>query len=48
MQLVSVGVRSDYGAQMAAATLILLPIIVVFLFCQKFFVEGIATSGLKG
>lgn len=48
MQLFTVGVRQNYGAQMAAATLILLPIIVVFLFCQKFFVQGITTSGVKG
>lgn len=48
MQLFTVGTRQNYGAQMAAATLILLPIILVFLFCQKFFVEGIATTGIKG
>lgn len=48
MQLFTVGTRQNYGAQMAAATLILLPIIAVFLVCQRFFVEGIATTGIKG
>ena len=48
MQLFTVGSRQNYGAQMAAATLILLPIIGVFLFCQRFFIQGIATSGVKG
>jgi ABC-type sugar transport system, permease component len=48
MQLFTVGSRQNYGAQMAAAALILLPIITVFLFCQRFFIQGIATSGVKG
>ena len=33
---------------MAAATCAVLPVIVVFFFCQRFFIEGIATSGVKG
>lgn len=32
---------------MAASTLVLLPVLVVFLLAQRAFVEGIATSGLK-
>ena len=48
IQLFTVGTRQNYGAQMAAGTLMLLPIIAVFLFCQKFFIQGIATSGVKG
>lgn len=54
-QMLSVGVKlfaagqiQDYGMQMAAATVVLLPIIVVFLFTQKFFIEGVASSGVKG
>lgn len=42
------GAALDYGAQMAAATMVLLPVIVVFLFCQKYFVEGANSSGVKG
>ena len=33
---------------MAASTLVMLPVLVLFLFTQRLFVEGIATSGLKG
>jgi len=39
---------SEYGLVMAIATVSLVPIIAVFLLLQKFFVQGIATSGLKG
>ena len=40
IKLFSAGQVQDYGSQMAAATLVLLPIIVVFLFCQRFFIEN--------
>ena len=44
--------RSDSGdiwnMIMAATMFIMIPVIVLFLFLQKYFVEGIATSGLKG
>ncbi len=33
---------------MAMSCLAVLPVVVLFFFCQKYFVEGIATSGLKG
>ena len=39
---------SDYHLIMAASLCSLLPVSVVFLFLQKYFIEGIATSGLKG
>jgi len=39
---------SEYGLVMAIATVSLVPILAVFLLLQKFFVQGIATSGLKG
>jgi multiple sugar transport system permease protein len=32
---------------MAASTLVVLPVIVLFFFTQKSFIEGIATSGGK-
>ncbi|MBQ3760738.1 MAG: carbohydrate ABC transporter permease [Clostridia bacterium] len=38
---------SDYGAMFAMCVLSLLPVIVLFLFTQRYIVEGIATSGLK-
>jgi multiple sugar transport system permease protein len=39
---------SDYGLIMAASVVVLIPVLVVFLSLQKFFVEGIASSGIKG
>ncbi len=38
----------DFGAMMAAAVVMTLPLILAFLVAQKRFVEGIATTGLKG
>lgn len=42
------GAQSDFGAMFAMATLSLVPIFVIFLSFQKYLVEGISTSGLKG
>jgi multiple sugar transport system permease protein len=39
---------TEYGLIMAASVVSLVPVFVVFLAFQRFFVEGIATSGLKG
>ncbi len=39
---------SDYGLIMAGSVLSLIPLIIVFLFFQKYFVEGIASTGIKG
>ena len=33
---------------LAAATLAILPTVAVFLLAQRYFVEGVATTGLKG
>lgn len=44
-----VGQRSiEYGATLAASALSLLPLLVVYAFAQRYFVQGVATSGLKG
>lgn len=37
----------DYGPMMAAAAFVTLPVIVIFLFTQKYFLQGIAFSGSK-
>ena len=37
----------EYGVVMAGATLALAPLFIAFLFAQKYFVQGIALSGLK-
>ncbi|UED83640.1 carbohydrate ABC transporter permease [Streptomyces profundus] len=39
---------SDYGAQMAAAVLALVPVLLFFVLFQRYIVEGVATQGLKG
>lgn len=42
------GSSSDYGAMFAMATISILPAVTMFICLQKYLVEGIATSGLKG
>ncbi|MFA6844725.1 MAG: carbohydrate ABC transporter permease [Sphaerochaetaceae bacterium] len=39
---------SEYGLIMAASVVALVPVVIVFLSLQKFFVQGVASSGLKG
>lgn len=39
---------SDYGLIMAGSMLSLIPVLIVFLCFQKYFVEGVANTGLKG
>ena len=39
---------SNYALIMAAATVALIPVLVMFIFLQRYFVEGIATTGIKG
>jgi multiple sugar transport system permease protein len=38
----------DYGQMMAVAALMTVPIVALFFFAQKTFIQGIKTSGLKG
>lgn len=39
---------SEYGLIMAASVLSLIPVLIVFLSLQRYFVEGIAATGVKG
>lgn len=39
---------SDWGALFAMASLSLLPVIIIFFLFQKYIVEGVATTGIKG
>ena len=39
---------TEYGLIMAASVLSLIPVLVVFLSLQKYFVEGVAATGVKG
>ncbi|HEV8634728.1 MAG TPA: carbohydrate ABC transporter permease [Chloroflexota bacterium] len=40
--------NTDWGIMMAASTLTLLPIVVIFFFAQRTFIEGIKFTGMKG
>ncbi|MFA5448744.1 MAG: carbohydrate ABC transporter permease [Sphaerochaeta sp.] len=55
LKTVQIGLRmfisqysSEYGLIMAASVVALVPVLIVFLALQKFFVQGVATAGLKG
>jgi len=38
---------SNYGLIMAASALMALPLVVVFFFCQRYFIQGITLTGMK-
>lgn len=38
---------TEYGLLMAGATIVIIPILLIFLFGQKYIIRGIATTGLK-
>lgn len=42
------GSVSDYGATFAMSTLSLFPVFIIFIVFQRYLVEGISTTGLKG
>ncbi|SDX54169.1 carbohydrate ABC transporter permease [Litoreibacter albidus] len=55
LKTIQVGIRlfinqysAEYGLIMAASVVALIPVLIVFLALQRFFVEGIASTGLKG
>lgn len=41
-------VQTDWGAMFAMAVVSLIPVCLVFVFFQKYLVEGVATTGIKG
>lgn len=48
LALVSTGQnQTEYGLLMAGATIVVLPVLIVFLIFQKRFIQGIATTGMK-
>ena len=54
-QMLSVGIKlftegtvTDPALQMSAATIVLMPVLALFLFSQKYFVEGVSSSAVKG
>ncbi len=56
MRTVQVGLSSfqgqygnvEWGAMMAAATMVSAPVLIMFFLAQRYFIEGIAMSGIKG
>jgi multiple sugar transport system permease protein len=55
LKTIQIGIRmfvtqytQEYGLIMAASVVSLIPVLIVFLALQRFFVEGIASTGLKG
>ncbi len=38
----------DYGVMMAGCAIALLPCLILFIFCRRYIMEGIAMSGIKG
>ena len=40
--------NADWGVVMAAAILIVLPVILVFLYAQRYVVDGLASGAVKG
>lgn len=39
---------AEYGLLMAASTLVMLPVLLVFFFTQRYFIQGITLTGIKG
>ncbi len=39
---------NQYELQMAGATLAVIPVVCLFLVCQRYIVQGVTLSGLKG
>lgn len=48
LRLFNTQYSSNYALIMAAATVALIPVLILFVFLQRYFVEGVATSGIKG
>jgi multiple sugar transport system permease protein len=55
LKTIQIGLRSfisqyssEYGLIMAASVIALIPVLAIFLSLQRYFVQGVATSGLKG
>lgn len=46
-QLQGMFTKTDYGAVMCGTLLATLPVVIIFLICNKFFIAGIAASGVK-
>ena len=48
LQLFQTGHSSDMGQLMACSTLVMLPVVALFFFSQRYFIQGITLTGIKG
>lgn len=48
LQLFQGAHAAEYGLLMAASTLVMLPVLLVFFFTQRYFIQGITLTGIKG
>ena len=39
---------TEYGLQMAGSVVVIVPIVIFFMFAQRWFMEGVALTGMKG
>ena len=39
---------ADYALIMAASVCALIPVVIIFVACQRWFIEGITAGGVKG
>jgi len=47
LQLFQTAYGAEYALLMAASTLVMLPVLAVFFFTQRYFIQGITLTGLK-
>ena len=40
--------NNNWGVIMAGTTFVVLPLLIVYIFAQRFIIEGVSRSGLKG
>lgn len=43
-----INMSDEYNLMMTAAASAIVPVVILFLFTQRYFVESIATTGVKG
>jgi len=48
LQLFQSAYSAEYALLMAASTLVMLPVLLVFFFTQRYFIQGITLTGIKG
>ena len=39
---------AEYGMLMAVSTVMVVPVVLLFLFAQRYFIQGVTLTGLKG